>query len=68
MPFSSGRINEPLVYMYLTKLYNLGGWILYSFVGRGCIGWMIYEWLYCGALCHAWEYFTFVWGGGGSLG
>jgi hypothetical protein len=44
------------VYIYILGL-NQRGWVLYNSIGRGCVEWLIYEWLHFGALCHALEYF-----------
>ena len=63
MPCSSGGMNEPSMYMHCWGL-NLSVGILYSYIilyyiGKGCVGWLIFGWLYCGAWCPALEYFIF---------
>ena len=33
---------------------------MYSSIGKSSVDQLISKWLYCVALCHAWEYFIFL--------
>ena len=56
MPYSSRGMNEPSIYMHCWGL-NLRGQILHNYVGKEGTDWLVFGWLYCGALCQALEYF-----------